>query len=59
MFTSETKIWVRYYETDKMGVVYHTNFFTYFESASTESLPVRQAGIRQPGFTYAEMERWE
>ena len=56
MFTSKTKIRVRYSETDKMGVVYHANFFSYFESARTESLPVRQAGIRQLGFTYAEME---
>ena len=50
MFTSETKVRVRYAETDQMGVVYHSNFFLYFEVARTES-------IRQFGFTYADMEK--
>ena len=49
MFSSETKIRVRYAETDQMGVVYHSNFFPYFEVARAES-------IRQMGFTYADME---
>ena len=50
MFTSETQIRVRYAETDQMGVVYHSNFFPYFESARAES-------IRHLGFTYADMEK--
>jgi acyl-CoA thioester hydrolase len=50
MFTSETTIRVRYAETDQMGVVYHSNYFPYFESARAES-------IRQLGFTYADMEK--
>ena len=50
MFTSETKIRVRYSETDQMGVVYHSNYFPYFEVARAES-------IRQWGFTYADMEK--
>ncbi|MBN8673299.1 MAG: acyl-CoA thioesterase [Chitinophagales bacterium] len=50
MFVSETKIRVRYAETDQMGVVYHSNYFPYFESARAES-------IRQLGFTYADMEK--
>jgi acyl-CoA thioester hydrolase len=50
MFTSETQIRVRYAETDQMGIVYHSNYFLYFESARTES-------IRQLGFTYAGMEK--
>ncbi len=33
-----------------MGVVYHSNYFPYFESARAES-------IRQLGFTYADMEK--
>ncbi|HET9432060.1 MAG TPA: thioesterase family protein, partial [Chitinophagaceae bacterium] len=37
-------------ETDQMGVVYHSNYFPYFESARAES-------IRQLGFTYADMEK--
>src|SRR5688572_866071 len=50
MFSSETKIRVRYTETDQMGVVYHSHYFQYFESARAES-------IRQLGFTYADMEK--
>ena len=50
MFTSETQVRVRYAETDQMGVVYHSNYFPYFESARAES-------IRQMGYTYADMER--
>ena len=50
MFSTETQIRVRYAETDQMGVVYHSNFFPYFESARAES-------IRHLGFTYADMEK--
>ena len=50
MFESTTQIRVRYAETDQMGVVYHSNFFPYFESARAES-------IRQLGYTYADMEK--
>lgn len=50
MFTSETQLRVRYAETDQMGVVYHSNYFPYFESARAES-------IRQLGFSYADMEK--
>ena len=50
MFTSETKVRVRYAETDQMGTVYHSNYFYYFEVARTES-------IREMGFTYAVMEK--
>ena len=50
MFSTSTQIRVRYAETDQMGVVYHSNFFPYFESARAES-------IRELGFTYADMEK--
>ena len=50
MFTSKTTIRVRYAETDQMGVVYHSNYFQYFEVARAES-------IRDLGFTYADMEK--
>lgn len=50
MFTTRTLVRVRYAETDQMGVVYHSNFFPYFESARAES-------IRELGFTYADMEK--
>lgn len=38
MLVSETKVRVRYGETDKMGVVYHGNYALYFEIARTEAL---------------------
>ena len=50
MFATETQIRVRYAETDQMGVVYHSNYFQYFEVARAES-------IRHLGFTYADMEK--
>lgn len=31
MIVSETKIEVRYYETDLMGIVHHSNYVRYFE----------------------------
>lgn len=47
--TNTTKIRVRYAETDQMGVVYHSNYFIWFEVGRVELL-------RQLGFTYKEME---
>lgn len=47
---SETKIRVRYGETDKMGVVYHANYANYFEIGRTEWL-------RNLGITYDSMEK--
>ncbi len=41
---------VRYGETDQMGVVYHANYFLYFELGRTELM-------RAAGFPYAELER--
>lgn len=46
---SETRIRVRYAETDRMGVVYHSNFAIWFEVGRVEAL-------RQLGFQYREME---
>jgi acyl-CoA thioester hydrolase len=40
---------VRYEETDRMGVVYHANYVTWFEIARTE-------WTRNYGFTYREIE---
>jgi acyl-CoA thioester hydrolase len=47
---NETRIRVRYAETDQMGVVYHANHFIWFEVGRVELL-------RQLGFSYKEMER--
>ena len=46
---AETTLRVRYAETDQMGVVYHSNYFVWFEVGRVELL-------RQLGFTYREME---
>jgi acyl-CoA thioester hydrolase len=40
---------VRYAETDQMGVVYHANYFVWFEVGRTDLL-------RTAGWTYREME---
>jgi acyl-CoA thioester hydrolase len=47
---NETRIRVRYAETDQMGVVYHANHFIWFEVGRVELL-------RQFGFSYKNMER--
>ena len=49
MTASQTRIRVRYAETDQMGVVYYANFFIWFEIGRVELL-------RQLGFQYKEME---
>ena len=38
MLLSSTEIRVRYAETDMMGVVYHANYFTWFEAARIQLL---------------------
>src|SRR5499425_1690985 len=50
--TSESRLRVRYAETDQMGVVYHSNYFIWFEVGRVELL-------RQLGFSYREMEKEE
>ena len=49
MPVSQTRIRVRYAETDQMGVVYYANFFIWFEIGRVELL-------RQLGFQYKQME---
>jgi acyl-CoA thioester hydrolase len=46
----ESRVRVRYAETDQMGVVYHANHFIWFEIGRVELM-------RQLGFTYRDMER--
>jgi len=46
---NETRLRVRYAETDQMGVVYHANHFVWFEVGRVELL-------RQLGFSYKDME---
>jgi acyl-CoA thioester hydrolase len=47
--TSVSRVRVRYAETDKMGVVYHANYFVWFEVGRTDLL-------RSAGWTYRDME---
>ncbi len=49
MIESKTQIRVRYADTDKMGVVYHSNYAIYFEVGRTEM-------FREIGLPYDEME---
>ena len=46
----EVRLRVRYAETDQMGVVYHANYFVWFEVGRVEFL-------RQLGFSYRDMEQ--
>jgi len=48
--TNETRLRVRYAETDQMGVVYHSNHLIWFEVGRVELM-------RQMGFSYGDMER--
>ncbi len=45
----ETEIRVRYAETDKMGIVHHSNFLIWFEAGRSDFCRAR-------GFSYKEME---
>lgn len=47
---NETRLRVRYAETDQMGVVYHSNHLIWFEIGRVELL-------RDLGFSYRDMER--
>ncbi|MBT3668050.1 MAG: acyl-CoA thioesterase [Opitutae bacterium] len=50
MLSASVDIRVRYKETDKMGVVYHANYFTWFEVA-------RVALLDELGCPYIELEK--
>lgn len=47
---SETRLRVRYAETDQAGVVYHANYLIWFEVGRVEL-------CREHGFNYRDMER--
>lgn len=49
---AETRVRVRYAETDQMGVVYHANYLVWFEVGRVEMM-------RQLGLDYKDMERDE
>ena len=47
--TVEVRFRVRYKETDQMGVVHHSNYYTWFEMARSEYM-------RNTGLSYRQME---
>lgn len=47
---SQTKITVRYAETDQMGIVHHSVYPIWYEAARTEA-------IKKIGITYSNLER--
>ena len=49
---TETRLRVRYAETDQMGVVYHANHLIWFEVGRVEFM-------RELGFSYRDLEREE
>jgi acyl-CoA thioester hydrolase len=49
MYKSTTKLTVRYAETDQMGIVHHSNYYVYFETA-------REDFIAGAGIRYKDME---
>ncbi len=50
MYKQQSKLRVRYSETDKMGVVYHGNYIQYFEVGRVEYM-------RDIGVVYADLEK--
>jgi acyl-CoA thioester hydrolase len=50
MYINETKIKVRYVETDQMGIVHHSNYYSWFEVGRTEF-------FEQTGMSYGDIER--
>jgi acyl-CoA thioester hydrolase len=50
MFTSETTIQVRYYETDQMGYMHHSNYARYYECART-------LAMQDIGYSYGQCEK--
>ena len=52
MISSETKVRVRYADTDQMKMVYYAKYFEYFEQGRSDLL-------RKLGLPYSEIERRE
>lgn len=51
MYSAETKVRVRYGETDQMGYLYYGNYAQYYEIGRAEA-------IRELGLTYRQMEEF-
>lgn len=49
-YKSETRLTVRYAETDMMGIVHHSRYYPWFEQARTDF-------IKKSGISYTQMEK--
>lgn len=49
-YKSETRLTVRYAETDMMGIVHHSRYYPWFEQARTD-------WIKKTGYTYSQTEK--
>ena len=49
-YVSETRLVVRFAETDMMGIVHHSRYYPWFEQARTDF-------IKKIGLTYTELEK--
>lgn len=49
-YKSETRLTVRYAETDMMGIVHHSRYYPWFEQARTDF-------IKRTGLSYTRMEK--
>ncbi len=49
MYINENSFRVRYIETDQMGIVYHSNYYVWFDIGRTELM-------RSLGYTYTKLE---
>ena len=66
MLTNKTTCRVRYGDTDKMGFVYHANYFRWFEAGRSDLFrelgisykEIETAGIHLPGFQIPFMVRF-
>jgi len=50
VYINENSFRVRYAETDRMGIVYHANYYVWFDMGRTELL-------RTLGYNYSELEQ--
>ena len=49
MYKSDTKIKVRYAETDQMAIVHHANYYVYFETAREQRIiPSGSLSLHRP-----------
>jgi len=50
MYVNETRLKVRYAETDQMGIVHHSNYYVWFEVGRTEF-------FNKTGMSYGDIEK--